>query len=167
MGQRTSTWLAEYYTAVRCLRNVPFYIVDQTNHRTYCNGSKHDLEWILCEDGFCLTLFKDMLMVCLVFFSSPQDVHWSPAVSHGSLCPRGVKTRRRSVNCLSPSSLVFILLSVFIRNTSCVTMIDAISHPNIIWKCLFFYSSVDKHKFYLYIFFISTDTSSTFYVLTL
>ncbi|KAI3357090.1 hypothetical protein L3Q82_015552, partial [Scortum barcoo] len=28
-----------------------------------------------------------------------HDVDWPPAVSHGSLCPRGVKTERRTENC--------------------------------------------------------------------
>lgn len=118
-----------------------------------------------------------------------QDVHWPAAVSHGSLCPRGVKTRRGTVRLsgrlqhtdislcslilpLSLSSLTHILICLslsFCLHTKSPPESQSSSTPflilNTILRCLFFYSSVVQNILHLfYIFLISADICTFLYV---
>lgn len=62
-------------------------------------------QFVQCESLRHVMLLENMI-ACIMYSSFPlmlidvtgcfQDVHWPPEVSHGPLCPRGVRTMRRN-----------------------------------------------------------------------
>lgn len=75
-----------------------------------CESLRHV---ILLENMMTCSSFALMLIDVTRCF---QDVHWSPEVGHGPLCPRGVRTMRRTGNCLSLSLSVFIPIHLLCLN---------------------------------------------------